>query len=162
MSDIAVEAESDQTGTAEFIKARLAPCGLHCGKCFAFRDGEIRDAAARLQKYLGNFSPYAERFAEQVDPVFEQYPAFASFLDYLANVSCGGCRAEKCKFYKGCQVRPCSGEKQIDFCCECPEFPCDHTGMDENLYRRFVANNQRIKEIGPEAYYDEIKDTARY
>ena len=26
---------------SEFIKGRIAPCGLHCGKCFAFADGDI-------------------------------------------------------------------------------------------------------------------------
>lgn len=25
----------------EFIKKRLAPCGLHCGRCFAFTDGDV-------------------------------------------------------------------------------------------------------------------------
>ena len=144
------------------VKERLAPCGLHCGKCFAFHDGEIHEAAVRLRKYLGNFAPYAQRFAVQLDPVFEKYPDFALLLDYLADVSCGGGRIEKCKFYKNCKVRSCSLEKQVDFCCECPEFPCGHTGLDQNLDQRHVAINRRIAEIGPEAYYDDIKDTPRY
>ncbi len=144
------------------VKARLAPCGLHCGKCFAFRDGEIHDAAVRLQTYLGNFAPYAARFAEQLDPVFGEYPAFAALLDYLAKADCGGCRAEKCKYYKDCEVRACAQEKQVDFCCDCPEFPCAHTGLDANLYQRHVAINRKIAETGPEAYYATIRDTPRY
>ncbi|MEY8261901.1 DUF3795 domain-containing protein [Oscillospiraceae bacterium 50-60] len=36
---------------------------------------------------------------------------------------CGGCRVEKCKFYKNCKVRSCAQEKRVDFCCDCPEFP---------------------------------------
>ena len=133
--------------SASNVKERLAPCGLHCGKCFAFHDGEIHEAAVRLRKYLGNFAPYAQRFAVQLDPVFERYPDFALLLDYLADASCGGCRVEKCKFYKNCN---------------CPEFPCGHTGLDENLCQRHVAINQRIAEIGPEAYYDDVKDSPRY
>lgn len=144
------------------VKERLAPCGLHCGKCFAFHDSEIHEAAVRLRKYLGNFAPYAQRFAVQLDPVFEKYPDFALLLDYLADTSCGGCRIEKCKFYKNCKIRSCSLEKQVDFCCDCPEFPCSHTGLDQNLDQRHVAINRRIAEIGPEAYYDDIKDTPRY
>lgn len=145
------------------IKDRLAPCGLHCGKCFAFTGGEIHDAAVKLKTYLGNFAPYAERFTVQLDPVFANYPAFKELLDYLASATCGGCRKEKCKFYKNCKVRACAlDEKRVNFCHECPEFPCDHTGLDENLYRRHVAINQKIAEIGAEQYYDEIKDTPRY
>lgn len=144
------------------VKERLAPCGLHCGKCFAFQEGEIHNAAVRLQKYLGNFAPYAQRFAEQLDPIFEKYPAFAALLDYLVDASCGGCRLELCKFYKNCPIRTCTSEKQIDFCCECPDFPCEHTGLDENLFQRFIAINQRIGKIGPKAYYQEIQDKPRY
>ena len=42
------------------------------------------------------------------------------------------------------------------------KFPCDHTGFDENLYKRYVSINKRIKEIDPNKYYKEIKDVPRY
>ncbi|MEN6462559.1 MAG: DUF3795 domain-containing protein [Syntrophomonas sp.] len=58
--------------------------------------------------------------------------------------------------------RQCAEEKQVDFCFQCPEFPCGQTGLDENLYRRHVAINKRMQEIGPEAYYQETKDVPRY
>ena len=147
--------------TAEAMK-RIAPCGLHCGKCFAFTEGTIHQEAGKLQRDLGDFGPYAKRFTTALDPVFEKYPEFATFLDYLANAECRGCRAEKCKFYKGCKVRACVEEKGIDFCFQCDEFPCDHTGLDDNLYQRSVAINRRIAEIGVVAYYREVKDTPRY
>ena len=144
------------------VKERLAPCCLHCGKCFAFKDGEIHVAAVQLKKYLGNFEPYARRFTVQLDPVFKKYPEFKELLEYLAESECGGCRKEKCKFYKNCKVRACASENQVDFCCECEEFPCQKTGLDDNLYKRHVSINQRIREIGAQAYYEEIKDTPRY
>lgn len=144
------------------IKSQLAPCGLHCGKCFAFREGTIHKAAIELQKDLGNFEPYAKRFSTLLDPAFEQYPAFKGFLDYLASSECGGCREEKCKFYKNCKVRACAEEKGVDYCYQCLRFPCESTGLDDNLYRRHVAINEKIREIGPEAYYGEIKDLPRY
>lgn len=147
---------------SEATKERLAPCGLHCGKCFAFTKGEIHEAAVKLQTYLGNFAPYAARFTVQLDPIFQKYPEFKAFLDYLAAAECGGCRKEKCKFYKNCKVRACAAEKQVDFCFQCPEFPCQHTGLDENLYKRHVAINQKIQEIGADAYYQQVKDTPRY
>ena len=52
--------------------------------------------------------------------------------------------------------------KGIDFCWQCESFPCHETGLDENLYKRSVAINKKINEIGLEAYYKEIKDTPRY
>lgn len=145
----------------EYLR-RLAPCGLHCGKCFAFQDGDIHNAANELRRNLGNFEPYAERFKVQLDSVFEDYPQFKGMLDYIADSKCGGCRKEECKFYKNCRVRACAEEKNINFCYECSEFPCDHTGLDPNLYKRHVAINEEIRNIGPEAYYQKIKDTPRY
>ena len=65
----------------EFIKGRIAPCGLHCGKCFAFADGDISYHSGELKKALGNFDVYAQRFVEMLDePVFAKYPDFKEFL----------------------------------------------------------------------------------
>ena len=46
----------------EYIKSRLSPCGLHCGKCFAFADGNIIHLSQKLKDSLGEFDIYAERF----------------------------------------------------------------------------------------------------
>lgn len=146
----------------EDIKKKLAPCGLHCGQCFAFRDSAIHQSAVQLKKYLGNFEPYAERFSTLLNPVFKNYPVFQEFLDYLVSSECGGCREEQCKFYKNCNVRRCAAQKDVDYCCQCPQFPCEETGLDENLYRRHVSINKKIREIGSAAYYEEIKDLPRY
>ncbi len=144
------------------IKDRIAPCGLHCGKCFAYLYGDIHEASVKLKENLGNFEPYAKRFEVQVDPVFRKYAAFRELLDYFSEAQCKGCRKEQCKFYKNCKVRLCSAVKQVEFCYQCPEFPCKNTELDENLYQRHVAINKQIKEIGLEAYYETVKDTPRY
>ncbi len=39
----------------EFIRERLTPCGLHCGRCFAFASGQSHLLSSRLQAALGNF-----------------------------------------------------------------------------------------------------------
>ena len=83
-------------------------------------------------------------------------------LNYLSKAQCGGCRKEKCKLFKGCNVRECSEKMNVDFCFECSDFPCDNTGFDEHLHKRSVESNNRMKEIGVEQYYNEIKDTSRY
>lgn len=145
------------------IKNRLAPCGLHCGKCFAFADGDIKNNSKKLKESLGDFDVYAQRFVELIiEPVFNKYPDFKELLSYFATVECGGCRKEKCKIFKECNVRDCSEQKMVDFCFQCPEFPCNNTGFDQHLSKRSVEINMRINEIGVEKYYDEIKDKPRY
>ena len=44
----------------------------------------------------------------------------------------------------------------------CDEFPCGRTGFNEHLYKRHVAINLRMKDIGITAYYDEVKGLPRY
>jgi hypothetical protein len=147
----------------EFIKSRLSPCGLYCGKCFAFADGEIALLSTQLKDSLGNFDVYAERFVSLLDePVFSKYPDFKVLLNLLSEPKCKGCRKEKCILFSSCKVRECSEKRKVDFCFQCSDFPCNETGLDENLYKRSVSINQKMKEIGVEAYYNEIKDKPRY
>lgn len=147
----------------EFIKKRLAPCGLHCGKCFAFTEGDICNQSSRLKESLGNFDVYAERFTELLgEPIFLKYPDFKEFIGYLSSGHCKGCRSERCKLFKSCKVRVCSEAKNVDFCFQCNEFPCAKTGFDEHLYKRHVNINNRMKKIGVEMYYEEVKDLSRY
>lgn len=147
----------------EQIKDRLAPCGLHCGKCFAFHDGDIKNKSRLLKESLGDFDIYAERFIELLnEPVFNKYQDFKELLGYFAGADCKGCRKENCKLFKDCNVRNCAKEKGVDFCFECSEFPCDHTGFDEHLHKRSVSINKKIREIGVERYYHAIKDKPRY
>lgn len=147
----------------EKIKERIAPCGIHCGKCFAYTEGDIKDLSTRLKVSLGNFDVYAERFADLLkEPVFKKYPDFRDMLSYFASVECKGCRKEKCRIFKECKVRDCHEQKKVDYCYQCPDFPCNNTGFDEHLYKRSVDINKRMREIGPEKYYDEIRDKSRY
>jgi len=147
----------------EQIKNRLAPCGLHCGKCFAFKDGDIVENSRQLKKSLGDFDAYAERFVELLDkPVFKKYPEFKEMLEYFSIAGCSGCRNEKCKLFKDCKVRSCSEQKGVDFCFQCSDFPCGNTGFDQHLNDRYVNINRQIEKIGVENYYNEIKDKSRY
>jgi hypothetical protein len=84
------------------------------------------------------------------------------FLNFLGETSCNGCRSEKCRIFKNCEVSPCNGKKKADFCFMCDEFPCGRTGFNEHLYKRHVAINLRMKDIGITAYYDEVKGLPRY
>lgn len=141
----------------------LGPCGINCRKCFAFKDGIIKHQSENLRESLGNFEIYAKRFNILLDePIFSKYPDFKEMLDYFASSSCLGCRKQECHLFKSCNVRNCHKEKSIDFCFQCNEFPCNKSGFDTHLEQRWININLRMKEIGVEKYYNEIKDTTRY
>jgi len=145
------------------VKNVLAPCGLNCSKCYAFTGGDIQQLSSRLRTALGNFDRYAERFVELTGgDIFKKYPDFKEMLAYFASGDCNGCRNEECKIFKDCKVRECAEQKNLDFCYQCEEFPCNHTGFDEHLQARYIAINKRMKEIGAAGYYEEVKDKPRY
>jgi hypothetical protein len=147
----------------DLIKERIAPCGLHCGKCFAFHKSAIKELSKGLKNELGNFDVFAERFVDLLnEPVFKKYSDFKELLNYFSSVECKGCRNENCKLFKNCKVRECYKEKKVDFCYQCNDFPCNDTGFDQHLYKRFVEINLKIKSIGIENYFGEIKDKLRY
>jgi hypothetical protein len=142
------------------VLSRMAPCGLSCEKCFAFTQGHIADHAKQLKMHLADFDVYAERFSAFL-PIFKNYPQFKDMLAYFADPDCKGCREGTCK-YPNCGVVECYRDKGVDFCFQCDEFPCDHSNFDPHLHKRWIAMNERMKEIGPEAYYEETKNQPRY
>lgn len=146
-----------------FFKEQFAPCGLQCGKCFAYSKGDIVALSQQLQQALGGFEAYAKAFAGGLnEPVLEEYPAFKKVLDFLAQSHCDGCRSEACKLFRTCTVHQCSQSKGVDFCFQCSEFPCQTTGFNEHLYKKYLSINETIRQIGLEAYYNTVKDKPRY
>ncbi len=144
----------------EDILQELAPCGLNCRKCMANRDGDIRKTSEQLQRLLGSFDNYAERFSAFL-PVFKNYPAFKELLAHFTQADCRGCREGDGKF-PNCGVLACGREKGVDFCCQCDEFPCEKTGFDPDLKSRWMQMGNRMKEVGIEVYYEETKEAPRY
>ncbi len=142
---------------------KFGPCGLLCEKCFAFEKGPIHSHANQLKYNLGDFDNYARRFSTLLnEPKFENYPLFKEFLALLSASNCKGCRQQECHLFSNCSVKDCYKEKRVDFCFQCSEFPCDHSGFDENLEKRWQNINRRICLIGLENYYNELKDKPRY
>ncbi|MGE0079542.1 MAG: DUF3795 domain-containing protein [Bacteroidales bacterium] len=145
------------------MKNKFGPCGLLCEKCFAFENGAIQHHAKQLADSLGNFDNYAKRFETLLnEPKFAKYPDFKDFLLLLSSGNCKGCRKQQCHLFTACKVKQCYTEKAVDFCYECSSFPCNNTGFDENLHNRWLAINKKIREIGIDNYYKEVKDKPRY
>ena len=141
----------------------LGPCGINCQKCFAFKDGDIHKNSDALKTNLGNFDVYASRFVDLLnEQTFAKYPEFKEVLNLLSTTNCFGCRKQECHLFKSCYVRTCYKEKSVDFCFQCDEFPCSKTGFDQHLEQRWKNINLKMKAIGVEKYYEEIKDKPRY
>jgi hypothetical protein len=143
------------------LKERLAPCGLDCARCVMKRDGEISRHAAELMAALEGFSAFAARGAA-MNPVFAGYPQFEAMLGFFAGAACGGCRNDNRCGMPGCAAKVCAAERGIDFCGECPEFPCTRNTYPESLAGRWLAMGRRIAEIGAQAYYAEQVTRPRY
>lgn len=148
--------------TRERIVAEVAPCGIDCSRCIALVGGDARTHAIALQEVFGDsFQKYAERFAEYI-PVLKKYGEFREFIDFLAGVDCTGCRSRTDYENIRCGIIQCFRAKGVDFCFECGEFPCDPAGIDDDLKRRWLAAGERMREIGLEAWYEEMKKRPRY
>lgn len=81
----------------------VGPCGTYCGDCGAYRvkdDPSLREAMIERLQMLGvNWN----------------------------GIPCPGCRPikGKCVLVEGtCATYTCATEHEVDFCYECPEFPC--------------------------------------
>ena len=146
------------------IKKHIAPCGLHCGGCFAFNGGNIQRHSTELAKSLGDFDVYAQRFVTMLDePVFENYQSFkmiAVIISRKPNATAAANRHVPCS--KVAMSGIVSVRRVSIFCFQCTSFPCEQTGFDEHLQKRFISINEKIRKIGIENYYEEIKDVPRY
>ena len=141
--------------------AKLAPCGLYCGKCLAFAGGPIQEHALALAELLGeNFGAYAERFSH-VEPAFAHFDQFKELLDYLGKGECRGCREGGCLF-KTCKVAACTQDHNVDFCFQCKDFPCETHGLPERLAFIWKLNNERMKEKGVDTFCQVQSTKARY
>ena len=139
----------------------LSPCGIDCGRCADNENGEIRQLSTRLIRLLGNYERLAKLKAEK-NPVFEHYAQFEDVLRSFSQAACSGCRGDHvlCPL-DTCRAKECQREKQIDFCFQCGDYPCDKQFFGP-LRDRWIHINDRMKEIGAAAYYREQLEKPRY
>jgi len=138
----------------------VAPCGLDCGRCLSNPQSPISGLSRDLRGQLGGFAALAGRFAG-MDPVFANYDGFADVLDRLADAGCTGCRSGQC-LLSSCKVGACVAERGVDWCFQCAQFPCQDTGLPPLLLNRWKMNNERMRDVGPEAYFAAMRKEPRY
>jgi hypothetical protein len=144
----------------EELLKRIAPCGLLCYTCTAGKDGAIHFHSKALLSLLESFDSFAEQFSAY-ESRLSKYPDFKEVLLLFAEATCEGCRNGECK-YPGCPVCPCIIEKGYDFCFECDAFPCEKVDTEPMLKAKWLKANERMREVGAEAYFNEVKDKSHY
>ena len=125
-----------------------SPCGIYCGAC-AIESGTVRDAARRLQELIDVYG--ISEWAGYAG--LENYEGFAKGLQWFMKCDCPGCRAGG--GWPDCPMRKCTQEKDIEFCYQCSDFPCEEVLKFDKGYGFCVENNRRIKEIGLEGWLKE-------
>jgi hypothetical protein len=138
--------DSISGGATMDYKQMTAPCGLDCFNCplYLARENEkLREAIARNRDI----------------PV--------------EKAVCNGCRNENgtiafLGMTEPCNVYKCIGQKGIDFCCDCDDFPCDHLHpyadkAAERPHNTKVFNLGMIKKMGLESWAEkkakDVRDT---
>ena len=142
------------------VIGKLSVCGLDCSRCADYENGEIRSLSSKLSELLNGYGRLAKMKTEN-DPVFKGYPEFVSILSHFAKGTCGGCRSNNVQCPLECHAKTCRKERNINFCFECDEFPCDKQ-FKGKLRERWIYINNRMKEIGVENYYFEQSQLPRY
>lgn len=101
-----------------------APCGLICNECSLF------------------LVPYDQEAAKEILAWFKKenwYENDQNIEDLLKNEDyCEGCRSsrERLHWSPNCKIlKCCVDKKELKFCCECPEFPCE-------IYEEWVVESK--------------------
>ncbi len=153
---------------SEEILGDVAPCSLFCKTCTGCKYGSISYHAKELLRLLEGHEEFLDKnLSRDYRHKLDEFKAFKSKLKKYANPKCGGCRnggAHGCSI-KGCVIPECVREHSVNFCGECPEFPCSKVNnkiYKENVIKKWIEGNTRIKNDGILAYYEENKDVPHY
>ncbi|MDD5168299.1 MAG: DUF3795 domain-containing protein [Syntrophales bacterium] len=138
---------------------RLTPCGLDCERCADYSRGEIKVLSLRLLDILGNYRRVAGMKAAG-KPEFEHYDNFVQILTSFSQAACSGCRSEEVRCPIDCPFESCRG-KGMDFCFQCGDYPCPRL-FESEFGKQLRKRNDRMKEIGIDAYLEERMKLPRY
>lgn len=122
-------------------------CGLYCKLCA--QCGRIPEQAQALYDAM-NREGY---------PLWGQdIPKFKAFWAFLGNLAdrskpCEGCRSGACG-YPFCEIRKCAIERDVVTCPQCSDFPCTHIQDLATIYPLLIADGQRMRDIGLDAWIE--------
>jgi hypothetical protein len=130
-------------------KRHVSFCSSYC-RTFDWFSGKIRrtyqSALYKLEEY-----GFKKLFEGKAD-----IESCREGLRILANISIdSGCKAEIAENPEEdrCEIRQCCSGKDLDLCCECPQFPCDLLESNSGVVKfHCIENLEEIKEKGIERW----------
>lgn len=143
------------------VLKHLAPCGLDCARCADYEHGEIKSLSAKLSQALGNNYARVAQMKSDNKEAFKNYAHFEEILSAFLQASCSGCRGDNVLCPIECTAKTCARERNIDFCFQCADYPCE-VQFSGRLRERWIKINNRMKEIGVVDYYFEQLKSPRY
>ncbi len=118
-----------------------APCGIDCFNCELFEDNITEEFAVKMAE--------ATKIPKE-------------------HLSCKGCQGDhQCVFLdlegKECKTKKCAAEKNVEYCFECTDFPCEllmplADGAARLPHNIKLYNLCTMKKIGVDAWKDKAKD----
>lgn len=153
----------------EALLQHVAPCSLLCYTCPALKNGGIAKCANQLCRYFEGYYDFNDaNMPEEYRGWLQEFQTFYDRLARYTDRPCLGCRSDvKRGCIEDCVVPECVREKGIDFCAECPEFPCEKgkrffAGINNVIGKDWENGSRRIAEVGIERYFEEKKDESHY
>ncbi|MEA4823907.1 MAG: DUF3795 domain-containing protein [Clostridiaceae bacterium] len=156
--------------TAEELKNAVGPCSLMCYTCFGYRKGGVPHYASKLLElykgwYSGHVKGYGDTPTEQQTEKLKRIKIFNEMLrELISQPNCSGCHTcggEGGGCIPGCIIPGCAKNHHVDFCAQCPEFPCEK-GIPEHIRKAWLDGSRYIQEHGLEEYFEEHKHIAHY
>lgn len=126
-------------------------CGNYCRTCYWYNNALMNPAKQLLELIKGH-----SEVAGWINYKGGSSKETIKGLEILSKSAC----AFNCKGgggWSGCPVRKCCNAKGIDFCFECPDFPCERNWGEKSEHADvFTADKikrlQEMKEIGVEEW----------
>lgn len=122
------------------LKELTAICGIDCFNCELYE----KNITASFQKIM------AQKTGKKPE-----------------ELSCKGCRQMGCVLLaKECATKKCAKERNLDFCFECSDFPCQKLspckeGADKYPHNLKLYNLCRIQLLGIEKWSEEAKENRK-
>ncbi|TYB31707.1 MAG: DUF3795 domain-containing protein, partial [Candidatus Mcinerneyibacterium aminivorans] len=106
------------------MKKMLSYCGIKCHNCPVYRASKIKNNYKKEK--------LARKWSER------GYPLHAS------DINCPGCKADNKSvppFVLKCNIRECAEYKNINYCSDCSEYPCQKSDM---LYLQIPSTKENL------------------
>jgi hypothetical protein len=122
-------------------------CGLYCGLC---------SSRNRIPRQSSELRATMQR--EGWNLWGQDIPGFKEFWEFLGGLADGEARCSCRKHDCGppfCGIRKCARAKGVEVCAFCDEYPCHRIRGIAKGYVTMLADAERMKEIGLEAWIAE-------